>query len=179
MNVKIAVAGSVVAVAYFAFFAPSSGSVRPMPRAVKPVSRGSGSGSGPSVEPVSFTAENQPWASYTYDDLDQFEDAWLVLWRDSWGMPVHLWDRSAVNHVEDQTQVALALMVIDPETLASQYHMTVEEVREQVVGRQEFTSLHPDLNEADRYLLGRIEEAAGWVSPGGEAESWFSAWWPF
>ena len=139
--------------------------------------RGSGSGSG-SVPSEPASPENQPWASYTFDDLNEFEDAWLVLWRDSWAMPVHLWDRSAVNHVEDQTQVALALMVIDPETLASQYHMTVEEVREQVVGRQEFTSLHPNLNEADRYLLGRIEEAAGWVSPSG-SESWFPAWWPF
>ena len=177
MNVKFAVVASVVAVAYYAFFVPSSGPAKPT-QIVKPSSRGSGSGSG-SVPPEPVSIEHQPWAAYTFDDLDEFEDAWLVLWRDSWGMPVHLWDRSAVNQVADQTQVALALMVIDPETLASQYHMSVEQVREQVVGRQEFTSLHPNLNEADRYLLGRIEEAAAWVSPGGEAESWFPGWWPF
>ena len=176
MNVKFAVAGGVIVVAYFAFF------VRPVPPVPRPVSRpprGSGSGSGPSVQTVSYTEENQPWASYTFDDLDDFEDHWLVLWRDSWGMPVHLWDRSAVDQVDDLTQVALALMVIDPETLASQFKMTVAEVRDQVVGKQEFTSLHPNLNEADRYLLGRIEEAAAWIQPGGEYESWFPAWWPF
>ena len=177
MNVKFAVAGGVIVVAYFAFF------VRPVPpvppRPVSRPPRGSGSGSGPSVRTVSYTEENQPWASYTFDDLDDFEDAWLVLWRDSWGMPVHLWDRSAVDQVDDLTQVALALMVIDPETLASQFKMTVAEVRDQVVGKQEFTSLHPNLNEADRYLLGRLEEAAAWIQPGGEYESWFSGWWPF
>ena len=132
----------------------------------------------PTGEPVTNPMD-APWTSFTFDDLNQMEQAWLVMWRDSWGMPVHLWDRSAVTHVEDETQTALALISIDPTTLAMQFNMSVEDIKLAVIGVQVFTSEHPILNEADRYLLAKIEEAAAWVQPGSKYESWFPSWWPF